>query len=193
MVVAVILLMGTCHNNRRTCVNDKHYWWLTKMKFLASFTWTYWNTPIISVIKDTCAFPSMTLKTSVIKKHFLIRQKHDNNFLNSLTPWRSTYLEGLWRPTPTASAPHMAQGQLHAECGQTLRLIMHEREKIALLLLETFGSNLSQKSAWPHVWQWVIKHTKRDRCRGSSSVLYLLLRQTAVLLWRWTQVCADTV
>lgn len=57
------------------------------MKLLASFTRTYWNTPIISVIKDTCAFPSMTLKTSVIKKHFLIRQKHnDNNFLNGLTP-----------------------------------------------------------------------------------------------------------
>lgn len=46
----------------------------------------------------------------------------------------------------------MAQGQLHAECGQTLRLIMHERERIALLLLETFGSNLSQKSVWP---QWM--------------------------------------
>lgn len=73
--MAVILLMGTCLNNRGTCVNDKHYWWLIKMKLLASFTLTYWNTPIISVIKDTCAFPSMTLKTSVINKHVVNRRK----------------------------------------------------------------------------------------------------------------------
>lgn len=37
--------------------------------------------------------------------------------------------------TPTASAPHMAQGQLHAECGQALRLIMHEREENRFVII----------------------------------------------------------
>lgn len=46
----------------------------------------------------------------------------------------------------------MAQGQLHAQCEQTLRLIMHERERIALLLLERFESNVSQQSAWPRMF-----------------------------------------